>query len=194
MMTSTKSKRDQSVQEMLTRSHPSQSKHADAPAQTQGLADKGDAEDDGAAPVTKGFLTSLFNSQRTDLQELRRDFSQEMRELRADLTSLGERESGMADNEISRGDKVEQLQQEIICLRERQQQLQIAPRIWKIIPVATIYALGGLLMGLKGTTSKSMLRLCFALSWAQRVSRRSYWTGSTEQADYRELGRALPTS
>ncbi|KAJ1166869.1 hypothetical protein NDU88_007265 [Pleurodeles waltl] len=126
VMASTKPKRDQSVREMLTRSHPSQSRQAEAAALERGPEGQGEVEADGESPVTKGFLTSLFNSLRVDLQERQRDISQEMRELRSDITSLGERVSSMANNEISRGEEVEQLQQEIPRLREQQEQLQIA--------------------------------------------------------------------
>ncbi|KAJ1080769.1 hypothetical protein NDU88_000960 [Pleurodeles waltl] len=81
----------------------------EAAALARGPGEKGDAEEDSGAPVTKGFLTSLFDSLRMDLQELRKDISQEMRDLRADITSLGERVLSMEDNKISRGEEVEQL-------------------------------------------------------------------------------------
>ncbi|KAJ1175733.1 hypothetical protein NDU88_001020 [Pleurodeles waltl] len=43
-----------------------------------------------STPVTKGFLTSLFDSLKANLQDLRKDISQELQDLRTELTSLGE--------------------------------------------------------------------------------------------------------
>ncbi|KAJ1190021.1 hypothetical protein NDU88_006761 [Pleurodeles waltl] len=123
-MASAKAKRDQSVREMLTRSHPGQNRQAETEALTRGAAPTGGGKAEGEAPVTKSFLTSLFDSLRIDLQELRKDISQEVRDLRSDLTSLGERVSNMEDSEISRGEEVEQLKQEVLRLREQQEQLQ----------------------------------------------------------------------
>ncbi|KAJ1209248.1 hypothetical protein NDU88_004626, partial [Pleurodeles waltl] len=77
-------------------------------------------------PVTKGFLTSLFNSLRGDIQELRRDISQEVKELRGEVSSVGERVSQLEDSEIPRGEEVAGLQQEVVRLREQQYLLQMA--------------------------------------------------------------------
>ncbi|KAJ1178767.1 hypothetical protein NDU88_004009 [Pleurodeles waltl] len=110
---------------MLTRSHPAQSRQAETAASTRGADQLGDVEAAGKAPVTKSFLTSLFDSLRVHLQELRRDISQEVRKLRSDITSLGERVSNIEDNEVSRGEEVKQLQQEILRLHEHQEQLQL---------------------------------------------------------------------
>ncbi|KAJ1097787.1 hypothetical protein NDU88_002904 [Pleurodeles waltl] len=110
---------------MLTRSHRVQNRQAETEALTRGAAQSGDTEVEGEAPDTKSFLTSLFDSLRVDLQELRWDISQEVRDLRSDLTSLGERVSNIEDSEISRGEEVEQLQQEVLRLREQQEQLQL---------------------------------------------------------------------
>ncbi|KAJ1141674.1 hypothetical protein NDU88_008002 [Pleurodeles waltl] len=73
----------------------------------------------------RGFPTFLFDSLKTDLQDLRKDLSQELRELRSDLTSIGEWVSGLEDNEILRDEDIEQVRQEILRLQEQQDQLQI---------------------------------------------------------------------
>ncbi|KAJ1138497.1 hypothetical protein NDU88_004880 [Pleurodeles waltl] len=69
------------------------------------------AEDE-AALVTKGFLTSLFESLCSDLQELRKDISHEVKELRVELTSLGERITQVEDGEAACGEEVSVLQQQ----------------------------------------------------------------------------------
>ncbi|KAJ1181022.1 hypothetical protein NDU88_006233 [Pleurodeles waltl] len=81
--------------------------------------------DEQLALVTRGFLMCLFDSLKTELQDLGKDLSQEMRNLRSDLTSTGEGVFGLEDNDIGREEDVEQLRQEILRLQEQQGQLRM---------------------------------------------------------------------
>ncbi|KAJ1148639.1 hypothetical protein NDU88_001467 [Pleurodeles waltl] len=169
-MASSKPKRDQSVREMLTRSHPAQTHQAEAAASTRGADQLGNMEVEGEAPVKKSFLTSLFDSLRVDLQELRRDISQEVRELRSDITSLGGRVSNIEDNVVSRAEEVEQLQQEVLRLHEQQEQLQLmAEDLENRSPRHNIR-----IRGPRETISESLLQPCLAPSCL------SFWIRFTE--------------
>ncbi|KAJ1179053.1 hypothetical protein NDU88_004292 [Pleurodeles waltl] len=103
-MATSKHKKEQSVQEMPTRSTPAQYK----PADNTLCNNKGVSVEEHALV----FLTSLFDSLKTDLQDLRKDLSQDMRNLCSDLTSIGEQVSGLEDIETARYVDVEQLRQE----------------------------------------------------------------------------------
>ncbi|KAJ1176486.1 hypothetical protein NDU88_001766 [Pleurodeles waltl] len=113
-MATSKAKKEQSVREMLTRFTPAQTKQTDTTSQPSLQATSEGMSGDELTPVTRGFLTSLFDSLKTDLQGLRKDLSHELLNLRSDLTSIGESVSGLEDNEIARDEDVQQLRQEIL--------------------------------------------------------------------------------
>ncbi|KAJ1181228.1 hypothetical protein NDU88_006438 [Pleurodeles waltl] len=110
---------------MLTGTRPVPGGAAEGPQAEKSPETRGEVAVHEESPVTKGFLTSLFYSLRSDIQELRRDLSQEVRELRGEVTSLGGRVAQMEDGEISHGEEVAGLQQEVVRLREQQDHLQI---------------------------------------------------------------------
>ncbi|KAJ1203220.1 hypothetical protein NDU88_007013 [Pleurodeles waltl] len=113
---------------MLTRSRPSQHKPTVNTPQRSLQADNEGITDGKLAPVTRDFLTSLFDSLKTDLQDLRKDLSLELLNLRSDLTSIGEWVLGLEDNEIERDEDVGQIRQAILRLLEQQDQLHITSK------------------------------------------------------------------
>ncbi|KAJ1154754.1 hypothetical protein NDU88_007497 [Pleurodeles waltl] len=58
---------------------------------------------------TRAFLGYLFDSLKTDLQDLKKDTSWEIRELRQNLCFIGERVSTLEDNETQREEEEELL-------------------------------------------------------------------------------------
>ncbi|KAJ1176973.1 hypothetical protein NDU88_002240 [Pleurodeles waltl] len=105
---------------MLTRSSSASDKETWPSTCTATREDQREQAECDQSPVTKGFLTSLFNSLKSDIYDLRCDLARELCEIRSDLTSAGERVSSMEDNGISHDKDVEVLSQEVICLHEQQ--------------------------------------------------------------------------
>ncbi|KAJ1209167.1 hypothetical protein NDU88_004545 [Pleurodeles waltl] len=76
------------------------------------------------APVAQALLASLFDSLKTDLQNLRKDLSQDIKEPQQERSSVGERVSTLEDNEVQPGEEMEMLSQEVIWLQEQQEDLR----------------------------------------------------------------------
>ncbi|KAJ1118063.1 hypothetical protein NDU88_006258 [Pleurodeles waltl] len=78
-MAAAKTKRERSVKDMLAGARLPTGGMAEDPPATRPPEGRLEGDSDGSSPVTKGFLTSLFDSLRSDIQDLRQDISQEMK-------------------------------------------------------------------------------------------------------------------
>ncbi|KAJ1096000.1 hypothetical protein NDU88_001149 [Pleurodeles waltl] len=92
-------------------------------ATLHGFAPKWEEPVDG--DLTEGILTSLFDSLKSNILDLRRDLALELRDLRTDLTLIGKRVSTLEDNKTSSDEGVELLRQEIIHLHEQQDDVRV---------------------------------------------------------------------
>ncbi|KAJ1156447.1 hypothetical protein NDU88_009180 [Pleurodeles waltl] len=75
-------------------------------------------------PVTPFFLEALFTSLRGNLQTVKKDLSQDLKTVLRDLARMGDKVYTLEDNEPSRDEDIEQLQQAVIRLKEQQIHLQ----------------------------------------------------------------------
>ncbi|KAJ1178402.1 hypothetical protein NDU88_003648 [Pleurodeles waltl] len=80
--------------------------------------------DDSESPVTCTFLEALFTLLREDLQMVSKYLFKDLKEVHCELVELGVRVSTPEDHETGCDKKIEQIQQEVIRLREQQFNLQ----------------------------------------------------------------------
>ncbi|KAJ1201669.1 hypothetical protein NDU88_005475 [Pleurodeles waltl] len=99
VMVAARSKNDRSVKEMLTR--PSTGK-AEANLSTPEKPRRAVMDEYGEGPFTRAFLEGLFTSLREDLQALKRDLLQDLKEVRRELEEVGERVATLEEHESSR--------------------------------------------------------------------------------------------
>ncbi|KAJ1157476.1 hypothetical protein NDU88_010188 [Pleurodeles waltl] len=134
------------------------------PRSTRAHSPEGSIDAD-SAPVTKGFLTSLFDSLKGDLQSLRKDISQELRELCTELTLLGESVSGSEENETAREEDVELLRQEVLRLHEQQDTLQARVKVLENRSCYNNIRIMGVPSGAEGWDFKeyTLVLFCFIL-------------------------------
>ncbi|KAJ1114165.1 hypothetical protein NDU88_002404 [Pleurodeles waltl] len=118
-MATTKNKCDPAVREMLTRSMPAAAKDTASVPLPLSRPKPGDLSDKDQAPLTWAFLASVFNSLKTDLQDLTRDLSQVLQQ---DLFSVVERVSKLEDNETLGGISIQ-----IITMADIQQTQEAPP-------------------------------------------------------------------
>ncbi|KAJ1128467.1 hypothetical protein NDU88_006845 [Pleurodeles waltl] len=103
---------------MLIHSTPFSSSDTALGSQQPLQTDIEEASNSDKAPVTRAFLAFLFDTLKTDIQDIKRDPSQDLREVSQDLSLVGERVSYLEDNKSARGKEVDMLQQEIIWYME----------------------------------------------------------------------------
>ncbi|KAJ1091948.1 hypothetical protein NDU88_005062 [Pleurodeles waltl] len=78
-------------------------------------------DEDEERSVTRTFLEQLFASLKTDLQIVKKEISLDLKEVRR---AVGARVVALEEHEAGREKEVEQLQQEVLWLREQQIDLQ----------------------------------------------------------------------
>ncbi|KAJ1199758.1 hypothetical protein NDU88_003591 [Pleurodeles waltl] len=107
---------------MLTRSAPAFNKdlapgfHPPSHPELEGSSDQ--------APVTEGILVSLFVSLKSDIHDLKRDLSQDIRDLQQNLVSVGNMVPTLEDAESAEGEEVEVLCQEVLHLQKQHDDLK----------------------------------------------------------------------
>ncbi|KAJ1113174.1 hypothetical protein NDU88_001429 [Pleurodeles waltl] len=75
-------------------------------------------------PVTRSFLEALFALLRDKLQTLKKDLSDDLKEVCHNPDDLEDRVSSLEDHKTSQDEEIEQLQQEIIRLQDQHPDLQ----------------------------------------------------------------------
>lgn len=80
--------------------------------------------EDADSPVTRGLLESLFATLTQEFHTMENDIKAELRELRRDIYSVGERVDDLENQTTARDEEVSQLQQKVLRLRDQQLDLQ----------------------------------------------------------------------
>ncbi|KAJ1094158.1 hypothetical protein NDU88_007236 [Pleurodeles waltl] len=84
---------------MLTQCTPAQDKdHTITPPPPSSIDAVGPSDSE-AAPVTRGFIISLFESLKANLHSLKSDLSQDIWDIHQDLASVGNHVSALEDSE-----------------------------------------------------------------------------------------------
>lgn len=71
-------------------------------------------------PVTRAFLETLFASLREDLQEVKRDLTAEIKDIRKDVDDIGGRVATLEDRQDSTVSDLHTVHQEVIRLHDQQ--------------------------------------------------------------------------
>ncbi|KAJ1166521.1 hypothetical protein NDU88_006921 [Pleurodeles waltl] len=178
-MAACRHKREQSVREMLIRSTPAQNKDHMSGPQPPTVLDSEVSPDLESAPVTHGFLSSLFELVKTDLRSLKRDLSQDIQDLRQNLASVGDRVSALEDSETAQGEEIVMMRQEILCLQEQQEGLRLQAEQLKNTSHSNNYDCRGPI-GAEGSDIMEYVQSVFRsiLNWGDNTELRldrAYW-------------------
>ncbi|KAJ1180427.1 hypothetical protein NDU88_005648 [Pleurodeles waltl] len=76
-------------------------------------------------PVTHFFCGTLFTSLKDDLHMVKRELSQDLKVVQKNLAEIGDRVATLEDNASGRDEELENLQQEVIRLKEQQMDLKV---------------------------------------------------------------------
>ncbi|KAJ1128761.1 hypothetical protein NDU88_007136 [Pleurodeles waltl] len=121
MMAVTQSKKGRSLKEMLTKPMVGR---AEAGLPRSGMPSRQAAKEEGEGPVIPAFFEGLFTSLRDDLQSVKTDLSQDLKEVCQELMEVGERVATLEKHKTSWDEVIVQLQQELIRLKDQQIELQ----------------------------------------------------------------------
>ncbi|KAJ1161516.1 hypothetical protein NDU88_002001 [Pleurodeles waltl] len=80
--------------------------------------------EDSVVPFNHSFQEALFAALRDDFQTVKRDLSQDLKAIHKDTAEPGDRVLALDDQETTQDEESEQLQQEVICLKDQQIDLQ----------------------------------------------------------------------
>ncbi|KAJ1178986.1 hypothetical protein NDU88_004225 [Pleurodeles waltl] len=117
-----RSQKERSIKDMLSKQKAGKTEANDPGT---GKHREEEMDEDTGASVTRSFLAGLFTSLWGDIQEMKRDLSQDLKVVCRELEGVGERVVTLEEHENTRGEEIEQLQQEILQLQDQQSKLQV---------------------------------------------------------------------